>query len=202
MRSDELKKNIPEGWKSVSLSDFSSINNTSVNPESSTVYQHFSIPAYDSDKTPAIEYGSCIESNKYKVENNSILVSKLNPKFKRVWFVGEVSSNAICSTEFMPFTTDDDLVGYLYGVLNSKHFNVFMVQGASSSTGSRKRMDPDLCKSYKTVYPDESTISEFNKIVFPLLKEISLLRMDIHRMIQLRDYITPLLLNGQATLSD
>ena len=198
--NENLKRNIPGGWSSVILSEVCHINNVSVIPDSDTIYHHYSIPAFDADKTAAVEYGSEIESNKYKVESQTILVSKLNPKFKRVWHVGNVKENGICSTEFMPFISDDGYVGYLYGVLNSREFSMFMIHGASSSTGSRKRMDPDLCKSYKTVYPDDRVLKMFEHLTSPIMEKITQLREDNHRIISARDYFTPLLLNGQIVI--
>ena len=47
--------------------------------------EHYSIPAFDTDRNPAFEEASTIESGKYVVDTECILTSKLNPHFKRLW---------------------------------------------------------------------------------------------------------------------
>ena len=85
--NDELQRNIPKEWRVISLSDFADIVTKSVSPFETPekIFLHYSIPAFDEYKLPVIEKGSEISSYKYIVPNNSILVSKLNPQFKRVW---------------------------------------------------------------------------------------------------------------------
>ena len=50
-----------------------------------TLWEHYSIPAFDAEQYPSYELGDTIKSNKYEVVSNSILVSKLKvvPEFLR-----------------------------------------------------------------------------------------------------------------------
>lgn len=86
------------------LSELFYISTSSVNPGNyqDTEFVHYSIPAYDSQKSPVLEKGISIKSNKYRIDKDSLLVSKLNPKINRVWKV-EKGLNKICSTEFIVF---------------------------------------------------------------------------------------------------
>jgi len=69
-----------------------------------TIFQHYSIPAYDENESPVLNIGDEIKSMKYLVDNKSVLVSKLNPETNRIWLpcVNE-SDKAICSTEFIVY---------------------------------------------------------------------------------------------------
>ena len=96
--NDELKREIPEGWKVKSLAEITIVRNESVNPMDSPNkdFKYYSIPEFDTSGTYAIEKGEEIRSNKFKVEATDVLVSKLNPWFSRVIYSTE-DSDLICS---------------------------------------------------------------------------------------------------------
>lgn len=202
--NDELQRNIPEGWKVISLSEFANILTESVSPFDTPekTFLHYSIPAFDESKTPAIEKGSEISSNKYLVPNNSILVSKLNPQFKRVWLPCSYTDNSICSTEFMPFVPKESTTrGFLYLVLSSLEFNQYMIQCASCSTGSRKRMQPELCGVFKFPVPvDNSIFEKYNRLMELLVKAEYLSIMINKELSNYQNTVIPLMSNGNLCI--
>jgi len=198
---DALQREIPEGWKVNTLSDIAVLQAKSVMPQDGTAYNHYSIPAFDDTHSPAVEGGEAIASNKYVVPDNSVLVSKLNPQFKRIWLIIDSTNNAICSTEFLPVKATETGVYALYSLLNSDAFSVHLIQNASSSTGSRKRIDPDNCMSYKFPY-DQKVFARFDKAIQPLLMKITGIPTETQALVALRDWLLPMLMNGQATISD
>ncbi|MCC3350774.1 restriction endonuclease subunit S [Ruminococcus albus] len=198
---DELQREIPKGWKVSTLSDIAVLQAKSVIPQEGTAYNHYSIPAFDDTHSPAVEDGKAIASNKYVVPDNSVLVSKLNPQFKRIWLIIDSTDNAICSTEFLPVKATETGVYALYSLLNSDAFSVHLIQNASSSTGSRKRIDPDNCMSYKFPY-DQKVFARFDKAIQPLLMKITGIPTETQALVALRDWLLPMLMNGQATISD
>ena len=198
---DELHREIPKGWKVSTLSDIAVLQAKSVMPQEGTAYNHYSIPAFDDTHSPAVEDGKAIASNKYVVPDNSVLVSKLNPQFKRIWLIIDSTDNAICSTEFLPVKATETGVYALYSLLNSDAFSVHLIQNASSSTGSRKRIDPDNCMSYKFPY-DQKVFARFDKAIQPLLMKITGIPTETQALVALRDWLLPMLMNGQATISD
>lgn len=60
--NEQLNKKIPCGWSCVSLSDYISIENSSVNPTSlgTEMVEHYSIPAYDENFYPTFEQADTI----------------------------------------------------------------------------------------------------------------------------------------------
>ena len=198
---DELQREIPKGWKVSTLSNIAVLQAKSVMPQEGTAYNHYSIPAFDDTHSPAVEDGEAIASNKYVVPDNSVLVSKLNPQFKRIWLIINSTDNAICSTEFLPVKATETGVYALYSLLNSDAFSVHLIQNASSSTGSRKRIDPDNCMSYKFPY-DQKVFARFDKAIQPLLMKITGIPTETQALVALRDWLLPMLMNGQATISD
>jgi type I restriction enzyme S subunit len=102
MQPSELGE-IPVGWNVGCIGDFVELGKEGVNPcdRPEDAFCHFSIPNFDDGQTAKSELGSTILSNKFAVLPNSILVSKLNPRFPRIWPVLNLPSElSVCSTEF------------------------------------------------------------------------------------------------------
>ena len=200
----ELKREIPEGWEVKKFGDLICISEGQVNPQKmgDQLLEHYSIPAYDDSCYPVMEKASSILSNKFKVTAESFLVSKLNPEFKRLWDPVCVTDNAICSTEFIVCRSKDELnKPFNYGVADSEAFQLYMRQRSSSSTGSRKRLDPKDILDFKLAMPlDDGLLDKFNKLAGNCLAMIKESRKGIHELTQLREFLLPLLMNGQAKM--
>ena len=201
--NEQLKRKIPKGWENGSVSALLEIDNTSVDPQKlgSTIMEHYSIPAFDKDHNPIYEPAYMIESGKYRVDSECILTSKLNPRFKRLWDPFCDTENAICSTEFIVYRPHELWMRpFCYAVLNSDAFYVHMSSKAISSTGSRKRIQPDVSASFTLAIPDDDTIRSFVAMYDPFMKKLKALYKENRELQQLRDWLLPMLMNGQATV--
>lgn len=166
-----------------------------------TLYKHYSIPAFDLDKCPALEYGSEIDSGKYLIPDGAILVSKLNPQFKRVWVPEKYDDVSICSTEFMPFVAKNRKQrGFLYSVVNGPAFQQYIIQCSSSSTGSRKRMQPELCGSFSFQCPTDSFILEKYNELFESVLELERLAINFRKLTDRYLAFINLLINANVIL--
>ena len=200
--STRFGKYIPEGWSIIPLGNISKMCTESITPLAGNKYKHYSIPAFDDSKLPKIEDGEVIDSSKYLVPANAILVSKLNPQFKRIWFVADSDNTCICSTEFLPFCSDGVPIEYLYGILNSAAFHKYMIQCSSSSTGSRKRMPPELCLTYNVILPPMNIMKAYSNKIKSVLKYMSDLLYENAALKTTRNQLLPLLMSGQAAVED
>lgn len=200
---EELSKDIPVGWNVADLNTLMSISTSAVNPKTykETVFEHYSIPAFDAECYPVFENGDCIESNKYIVSPDSILVSKLNPQFKRLWDPFCVTENAICSTEFIVFNPLEVWKRpYCYALMNSDEFYSHMVAKAVSSTGSRKRIQPNVSASFRVAMPPDDIIEAFCHKYKPLLSKQKQIKIENQKLKRIKQWLLPLLMNGQATI--
>lgn len=75
-----------------------------------------------------------------------------------------------------------------------------MVTNAISSTGSRKRIQPDVCLTYKLAIPNEDVIDSFNAVYEPIIEKQRQLRKENARLEKLRDWLIPIFMNGQASM--
>lgn len=184
-------KLLPKNWKIIKLNEIIDKVTETINPQKSpkTIYKHYSIPVYDETKTYIEEFGESILSNKYVVTNKNLLVSKLNPWFKRVVYPIDSSENMICSTEFVVWKPlNENILEYLYVVANTSKFTNYCKNASSGTSNSHKRVNPDYMMKYKIPY-NEDIVVEFNKIVEPMVKKINLLFIENKRLKESRDLL-------------
>ena len=132
-------------WEVKRLGDVAALNRMNVIPASSPdqLFDHFSLPAFDAGKVPVVEPGSAIGSNKFRVPQDAILVSKLNPRIPRVWAPTEIPAEAIASTEFLVLTAKEGVSrSFLYVICSSPSFCEQMELSATGTTGSHQRISP------------------------------------------------------------
>lgn len=201
--SPELKREIPKGWRSSSLGEIMQIERKTVDPSSipDQVIVHYSIPAFDENMYPAFCCASEIQSSKFKIDSEVVLLSKLNPKFKRIWDPPVIGEYSLCSTEFIVCKAKQPRdKPFIFEVLNSDSVQRYMIDGASSSTGSRSRFAAELLPDFPLAIPPQSVIDSFTRIAKLSHTQIKKLRIDITNLTALRDYLLPLLMNGQARI--
>jgi type I restriction enzyme S subunit len=86
------------------LGDAVQIQTSALNPITRPDHEFhlYSIPAFDGGLKPEKVNGSQIGSNKYKITSECVLVSKINPRIKRIWYIKDLEPRrAVCSTEFI-----------------------------------------------------------------------------------------------------
>ena len=199
--NEELKRNIPIGWSTEKLSKMLYITSNSVNPQTlqEQYVEYYSIPAYDENRYPDFVTPKSIESDKYKVPTDAILISKLNPQFKRIWDPLCLNVNPICSTEFVvlrPYKIEQR--SFCYALLDSENYHCYLKTRATSSTGSRKRIAPEICLQYSFAMPPMSIIKSFAKIYQPQLFDLKILMQANKKLTVHKNLLIPLLMNGQA----
>lgn len=194
---------IPEGWKVIETNKFMTISKESINPSKNPncFYAHYSIPAFDEKSMPIFQYGNEIKSNKQKVSDNMTLVSKLNPRIKRIWFIDKACENAICSTEFIPYISLNNSPYFLYCYLDSDVFYNSIMSSVNGATGSHQRFQAN--DTLKFLFPyNEEVIYKFNLVVSGILKHKSRLIIESQKLSQLRDTLLPRLMSGKLEIKD
>ncbi|SFJ71352.1 restriction endonuclease subunit S [Thermoflavimicrobium dichotomicum] len=192
---------IPKGWEVIQFKDIATISTKSVKPQEfpEELFEHYSIPSFDSKRFPSMEKGCEIKSNKYVVTSDTILVSKLNPSTKRVWKPLCLTNNAVSSTEFINYLAKDkEFTYFVFSLVNSDAFNEFLQQHATGSTNSRQRVSPKQTLEFKLPFPRNlDIVREFIKIVQPIYEKISLNLIESNNLKTLRDTLLPKLMSGE-----
>jgi type I restriction enzyme S subunit len=192
-----------EEWKMESILDFAKHHKIAIQPQQnpSTIFYHYSIPAFDNNKNPVVELGKSIQSNKYAIPENCILFSKLNPhKDKRIWLLqNEVKENSICSTEFqIVLPKKKEYLFFLYGWLSLKENYNEIASGVGGTSESHQRIDPASIFNFQCPKPDEKYILKYNELVSPMYLKIQINQTQIRTLTQLRDLLLPKLMSGEV----
>ena len=196
---------VPEGWSLVSLGDVAVISNKSFNPlkQPETMLEHYSIPAFDEKRYPVFELSTEIKSNKFIVDSDCFMISKLNPTTKRVWRPYCMTENAVCSTEFIVYKAKvRELTDFLYSLIDSASFSDFMCSHVTGSTGSRQRTTPSDTLQYQFYMPTADEIADFSAVVAPMYAQIRINAMENARLKGLRDSLLPRLMSGEIDVAD
>jgi len=104
--------------------------------------EYYSIPAYDTGSAQIVP-ASSIQSNKFLVPDEAVLVSRLNPHIPRVWLVsGHSRYLRLCSTEFVPLIPQQPTSSlFVYQLCRSPGFLSALEELVTGTTGSHQRVD-------------------------------------------------------------
>lgn len=192
----ELGK-IPQGWKVETLSNLATVIKKGITPSNSETYSHYSIPAYDDAHFPEKQSGGTIKSGKYIVYNNSILLSKLNPRIKRLWFIKTAEENAICSTEFIPIQTKDtELISFVFYLIDSDIFYQQALSLVNGATGSHQRFHAEDIMQIPFAWNKDAAI-DFAQKANCILQKIEDNIRENQNLSALRDTLLPKLMAGE-----
>jgi type I restriction enzyme, S subunit len=197
-----LKREIPAGWDATTLASITPISNDSLNPADfpKKEFKHFSIPVFDATKTYGLEFGQSIGSNKFTVLGTDLLVSKLNPWFSRVIYAMD-ETDQICSTELVVWRCPtNNLKNFLFLIATSSQFIAHCVQSASGTSNSHKRVNPNVMMRFALPYQND-VAEKFWQKISPILKKLIINQRENQQLTQLRDWLLPLLMNGQVTVA-
>ena len=195
---------IPKGWRVETLGSLLEISKKSINPSRNpeTLYNHYSIPAYDNNMNPESQMGKTILSNKFIVLNKMILFSKLNPRIKRVWYVDDVPDNSICSTEFVPYRAKDLVLSeFAYNLIYSQEFYNYVMSMVNGATGSHQRFHPEDTLTYQFPYNEDVAV-RLSQIVEPMVRRMLDIQRESRRLAELRDTLLPKLMSGEIKVED
>ena len=194
---------IPQGWEG-RFGDLATIERNGINPFEfpDEEFEHFSIPAFDNGRQPAIELGATILSGKYCIDDSTVLLSKLNPRIPRIWLpVPSGQRRAITSTEFLGLKPQPGVTReFIYAKCCSDEFAHQFGSLAIGTSTSHQRVKPENLLAMPSTVPDQKIIARFTKLVSPMLTVCQQLRSQIQNLRRTRHLLLPRLLAGQVEL--
>ena len=197
---------IPKKWEVVSFSEIATPIEEKLQPYEfqNELFDHYSIPAYDESELPNLEYGKDILSTKYLLSEPCVLLSKLNPRFSRVWlFYPHSIRKSISSTEFIPLKPKSNInLEFLYGLCSSKPFLDYFSSLVTGTSGSHQRVKPKDLFQMRIILPEEKILKKFDKIISPYSNFIKILLEDIENLTRIRQHTIPWLISGRINIKN
>lgn len=188
-----------------SLRDFADLQRQTTDPNElpDEDWELYSFEAYDQRQYPFLVKGGDIESAKCQLTEDCILLSKLNPRIKRIWKPEQITEKSICSTEFLVIVPKKKLYsGFLWGLLNSELFSKFMESRTTGTSNSHQRVKPDDVISFEFKAPNERAIKRFQELSEFLHLNNYAIKNQNRIIEQIRDLLLPELMRGDMRVSE
>lgn len=162
------------------------------------VVDHFSLPAFDSGARPERVAAATIKSNKLRLPQHAVLLSRLNPRFNRTWWAtAGAETTALASTEFLVLTSEDALgLAAVWLAVRDPFFREELSKRVTGTSGSHQRVRSDDVLAIDV--PDfRKAALEVKQSTLALLMRAETLRIESERATTLRDTLLPELLSGR-----
>lgn len=182
--NEALKREIPFGWGAGTLGDIFSLE--------------YGKPLKEEDRSgsgyPVLGSNGIVGYHKeYLIEGYGIVVGRKGTAGAVVW----VEDN------FYPI----DTAFYVKDKLdvNNLFFHYLLLLRSSIKQGESSSAVPGLNRNFahsiKVPIPEKSIIQDFNKIVEPFFSKIKTCNKESQTLTELRDWLLPMLMNGQVTVN-
>lgn len=186
------------------LGELTKLTKSQLRPEqfASTEVDHFSLPAFDADRLPAVELGGAIKSSKFVFDSPVVLLSRLNPRFPRIWRAAPRSGTlALASTEFMVLEATSTSPAILWAVLAQPDFTSQMDARVAGTSGSHQRVRPAEVLQMQTTDP-RAMSTALATLVEKSLAAADVARWENRTLIGTRDALLPQLMSGKLRVRD
>ncbi len=207
--NDELKREIPEGWKVIELNDIISRCATGLNPR-----KNFKLGNgnnyYVTIKN--IKNGKIILDNKCdRIDDAALAVIDKRSDLKKgdILFtsIEPVGTTYLIKEQPLNWNINESVFTirpnynkitseYLYLLLSSSEMKCFTKNRAYGSI--HKGIRHNTLKSFKLALPDNSLIKDITIKLNPILSYIYILEKENLHLTSLRDWLLPMLMNGQV----
>lgn len=200
--NDLLKREIPDGWRVVDLSELVDEIRDGVSPEnidSNTPYiglEHISRKSIVSHMWSTAKDAN---STKNAFKKGDILFGKIRPYFHKVWLA---IMNGIASTDAIVLRPKNNELSAL--VLQVIFSNEFVEMASASSTGSKMpRADWKVMREYKVTLPplNSELLKKYQEFFDSISKILTKNVLESNEILEMRDWLLPLLMNGQVSTS-
>jgi len=192
--NEELKREIPEGWGVKRLKDILSINKEEFTGTNTKTIDLSVMPS-DSISLGELNNSDNFETNLFTMNKGDILFGSIRPYLHKAGIAPCDGAVAGTVHSFMPFNKND----YNFCLITICHKNMFDYAVNNSKGTKMPVIDTDRLLDYPIPY-SEKIITEFNKI--DICNTICHNVMENNQLASLRDWLLPMLMNGQVTFKD
>lgn len=192
--NDQLKREIPEGWRVVKLRELLRKNRKAFDYKIIEPTIDLSVMPTGSIALNSLSRSDAFSSNLYRMSEGDILFGAIRPYLKKAGIAPCDGVVAGTVHSFSPIRMDD----YNFALATMTSEQMFS-HAVRSSTGTRMPTVKADDLLNVTVAYSESVARAFNQI--PVARPIIARVQESSRLGELRDWLLPMLMNGQATVA-
>lgn len=200
-----LKREIPEGWKVDNLMESSLCGDIKAGVDYFKTKNYLPTANINGEEITDGEYISFdnreSRANMQPVKN-SVWFAKMKNSIKHLtipensdWFINKY----ILSTGFQGLKCSADSLAYIHCIINSNWFEVY--KDMLSHGATQESVNNEDLKNIKFAVPSVDVLKRFSAIVFPILEKKFSIIKENQELTALRDFLLPLLMNGQVSFN-
>ncbi|MDL1919987.1 restriction endonuclease subunit S [Chloroflexi bacterium CFX5] len=196
--NEALKREIPLGWEVVELSDIANI----------TMGQSPPGESYNEDGEGMIFFQGCTDFG-----NRFPSVRQFTTQPTRFAKAGDILLSVRAPVGTINIAKEDCCIGRGLAALNSKDNAItylFEVMRNFKQVFDRRNVNgttfgsitKDDLFSLKVLKPSKEILEQYQKIIYPTFEQQNTLELESQTLTELRDWLLPMLMNGQATIHE
>ena len=204
--NDTLKRNIPENWKvqSVISNCLSSIIKPGVEIFNTKTYLATADVKGTSISTGTIvDYDGRESRANMQPSINSVWFAKMKNSIKHLYLNKEMQpiiSSSILSTGFYGLQCKEISFEYIASYVSNAYFEIHKDMLAHGAT--QEAVNNDDLAGVHIIIPEDTVLRAYHETTQAIYAQISKNICENQELVKLRDWLLPMLMNGQATISD
>ena len=204
--NDKLKRRIPKGWKvQTMLSNelFSVISSGIDRFSTKKYYATADIIGTSIGEGSDIEYETRESRANMQPVINSIWFAKMKNSIKHLFLNKEMSSfvdNSILSTGFYGLKCNEISFEYIASVVSAPIFEI--TKDRLSHGATQQGIGDDDMANITLLIPDDTILRKYHEATKGFFAKISNNILENKRLIAIRNFLLPLLMNGQAAIAE
>ncbi|MEB2774984.1 restriction endonuclease subunit S [Algoriphagus sp. D3-2-R+10] len=201
----ELKREIPEGWEVGDLEELSDFN------PSLKIGRNAVAPYLGMTSISTSGYMTEIPEEKgftggIKFQNGDIVVARITPCLENgktaLITMLEEGSIGFGSTEFINIRAKEKChISYLAILCRSDSFRNYAISKMTGTSG-RKRVDAKELAKFRLPVPPDNLLKKYGDLIDPYFQKMTSNANQNQELASLRDWLLPMLMNGQVTVPD
>ena len=204
--NDTLKRNIPENWKvqSVISNCLSSIIKPGIEIFNTKTYLATADVKGTSISTGTIvDYDGRESRANMQPSINSVWFAKMKNSIKHLYLNKEMQpiiSSSILSTGFCGLQCNEISFEYIASYVSNAYFEIHKDMLAHGAT--QEAVNNDDLAGVHIIIPEDTVLRAYHETTQAIYAQISKNVCENQELVKLRDWLLPMLMNGQATISD
>lgn len=211
--AEDLKKEVPESWEICNLDNVLTSTGTGLNPRDNFTLgngNNFYVTIKNIEQGKIILDDRCdkisdealeIINKRSDLKVGDILFTSIEP-VGITYLILEKPNNWNINESVFTLRPNYEKVTseYLYMFLSGDYIKSYTKNVSAGSI--HKGIRHGTLKECKFILPDKPVVDNFTRIVSPILKQFDLVQKENQKLTELRDWLLPMLMNGQVKVKD
>ena len=203
---ETLKREIPKGWKVQNLlkNDLCKDIKPGIEKFDDTKTYYATADVIDGEMGVGaqINYNNRESRANMQPKPNSVWFAKMKNSIKHITVMptsSDLLEKSVFSTGFFGLKCESETLPYIRNFIYSDYFE--KVKDLNSNGATMEAISNDGVRNVKLLIPDSATLKKYSDVTSVCLSQNDTLRKENAKLTSLRDWLLPMLMNGQAKIA-